>query len=270
MATTDEDRQEIHEGRAAMLDEIDLEPFVELAAVADVDAAGVRCRVLTPWDARGTLLYLHGGGFVFGNADTHERIARRLAATTGRVVVLADYRLAPEDLFPAAYDDALAVADWLTGSGLPAPYAVLGDSAGANLALGLALARPRLFVSQALVYPFLDVSLAGYDRALPDSAEQLEEYAWYWRQYLPEGAETDPRADPLCAESYDGLPPTLIQSAGLDALTTVGRDLAARLESDGVEVETEVFDGMAHGFWRRAEFGQSQLALESVAAFLDR
>ena len=70
--------------------------------------------------------------------------------------------------------------------------------------------------------------------------------------------------------SYDGLPPTLIQSAGLDALTTVGRDLAARLESDGVEVETEVFDGMAHGFWRRAEFGQSQLALESVAAFLDR
>lgn len=266
--TTDEDWTEIREIRAAMIDEIGTEPLVEVAAVSDVDAGGVPCRVVRPADPVGTILFLHGGGFTFGTRDTHERISRRLADTTRHVVVLADYRLAPEARFPAAVDDVDAVVGWLRDSDLPTPHVVLGDSAGGNLALGAVLAHPGVFSGQVLVYPFLDPAGDSYDASLADAADQLEEYAWYWGLYLDDDRRSDPRADPLRAPSYAGLPPTLVQLAALDVLHTTGRALAERLTGDGVPTRLEVYEGVAHGFWRRSEFPESQQALDAVAAFL--
>jgi len=266
--TTDEDWAEIHEGRAAMIDEIGDEPLVDVEGVTDVDAGGVTCRVVRPADPVGTILFLHGGGFVFGTRETHERIARRLAATTGHVVVLADYRLAPEHPFPAAVEDTDAVVGWLAGNSLPAPYVVLGDSAGGALALGAALAHPGVFSAQVLVYPFLDTALESYDRTLADAPDQLEEYEWYWSHYVTAEQTSDPRADPLRAPTYAGLPATLVQLASLDVMHTTGRALADRLATDGVPTTLEVYDGVEHGFWRRAANPESQQALDAVAAFL--
>lgn len=263
-----EDLAEVAQIRAGILAEAAAEPKVEVASARDVDADGVPCRVFEPGRPVGTILYLHGGGFVFGTRETHDPIARRLAVTTGHVVVLVDYRLAPEASYPAAVDDSETALAWVLDQDLPAPLVVAGDSAGANLALGLALAHPDAFAAQVLVYPFLDPPGDSYDPSLASPGLDLEACARYWRLYLPAGAGSEVRADPLRASSYVGLPRTLVQLAELDVLTPTGRLLVDRLRADGVPTQAQTLAGVPHGFWRRPEYPQSQAALDAAAAFL--
>ena len=255
--------------RAEMRREAAAEDRLPVATVEDVDAGGVPARLYAPAGARGALLYLHGGGFVLGDLVTHDGIARRLAARTGWAVLLVDYRLAPEHPWPAADDDTRASGGWLAGQGFER-LAVIGDSAGAALALGEALRNPERYAAQVLVYPFVDPAGTTYDRR-PGLALDLDvdRCASFWDLYL-QGADAsgDEALHVLDRESLAGLPPALLQLAEHDVLTPTGLLLAERLVADGVATEVVLYPGVQHGFWRRTDNDHGEAAVADVAAFL--
>jgi len=272
---TEEDRAEVAQTRADAAAEAAVEPRESIAEIRDVDAAVVSCRLYAPTTPRGLLLYFHGGGFVYGDLETHDAHCRRTVNRSGWAVLAVHYRRAPEHPFPAAVEDATAVGDWvasrrgdLVGD---VPHVVAGDSAGANLALTVALAHPDAFAGQLLVYPFLDPSCDTYDREIRDADFPVEALAWFWRMYLPgDEMADDLRADPLLASSYAGLPAALVQLAELDVLTPTGRLLADRMAGDEVPVDVVVYPGVGHGFWRHDDNDQHDPAQRDVAAFLAR
>ena len=239
-----------------------------VAHVEDVDAGGVRSRLYVPNGAPGAMLYLHGGGFALGDLVSHDGIARRLAARTGWAVLMPDYRRSPEHAWPAADDDSAAAAEWLAGEAFTRRV-VVGDSAGAALALGEALRSPGRYAAQVLVYPFVDPSCATYDTSLSATDLPLARCEMFWRLYL-QGADAsaDPALGVLDSDTLTELPPTLVQLAEHDVLTTTGRLLARRLEADGVPTTVEEFPGVQHGFWRRTDNDQAEPALAGIAAWL--
>jgi acetyl esterase/lipase len=243
--------------------------------VEDVDASGVPARLYRPAGAERSLLFLHGGGFVFGDLDTHDAQSRRLANRTGSAVLAVDYRRPPEHRFPAAPDDADAALHWLLDRapslGLDrARVVAVGDSAGGNLALVAALRNPGALVATVLVYPFLDPATAAASYAWSDGGLSRDEAAWYWRQYA-HGSEdlTDPDLAPALSTRLGACPPTLVQVAEHDVLVEEDLDLARRLADAGVPVEVRSYRGMVHGFWRHpALFDAAAEALDDIAAFL--
>lgn len=238
-------------------------PVPPVGAVEDRAVAGVPVRVyrpLSPPAAPALVVYLHGGGWVVGDVATYDPVARTLCARTRAVVVSVEYRLAPEHPYPAALDDATAVAtalpDVAAGLGVDrGRLAVAGDSAGGGLAAAVALrlragGGPALR-AQALVYPALDARLA-----MPSVAEHAEGYGltaatmrWYVDQYLPPGVDRDdPLASPAAARDLAGLPPALVVTAEHDVLRDEGEDYAARLRAAGVPVTLVREPGLVHGF----------------------
>jgi acetyl esterase len=256
------------------------EPQEPVAHVTDVDADGVACRLYVPETGApaqlGGLVFLHGGGFVFGDLDTHDGQSRRLANRTGTAVLTVDYRRPPEHRFPAAPDDVDTAVHWLAahaaGLGIDlARLAVIGDSAGGNLALVAALRNPSLFAAAVLVYPFLDPEAAApsyTSESLPSlTAEECE---WYWRQYAarPEDLH-DPDLAPLRSDRLGTLPPTLVQVAEHDVLAGEDVELARLIREAGGQVTTTLYPGMVHGFWRHPQaFDAAEEALAETAAFL--
>lgn len=204
------------------------------------------------------IVFFHGGGFVFGDLDTHDAMCRLLAASSGTTVLAVDYRLAPEHPFPAALHDCqdalLHVARAPESFGVRAgPIAIAGDSAGAQLAIATALstvdARLRL-AHAALLYPVVDPrcssgSMHELERGYMLTREAME---WFWECYLQRAEDrADPRADVLAAD-LSRFPPTTIVTAELDPLRDEGHELARRLEAAGVHVDRECRPGMIHGF----------------------
>ncbi|MDR6772284.1 alpha/beta hydrolase [Azospirillum sp. BE72] len=188
------------------------------------------------------LIYFHGGGFVLNSIDTHDRLLRLLARHSGAAVCAVGYSLAPEQRFPHQRGEALAALRWVVrhgaGHGLdPERIAVGGDSAGANLALGLALdARdepgPPLSFGMLLYGMFAHDFDTESHRLFGGGRYGLttERMRWYWRQYLGHGGITrDPAAAPLLAD-LQGLPPLHVAAAGLDCLRDDSLHLAQRLE----------------------------------------
>jgi acetyl esterase len=259
--------------------------------VEDVDADGVPCRLYVPASAPsandgssgqasgpGVLVFLHGGGFVFGDLDTHDAQSRRLANRTGLAVLAVDYRRPPEHRFPAAPDDVDTALSWLLVEG-HAPtldtsrVAVIGDSAGGNLALVASLRHPGLFAATVLVYPFLDptTGLPSYERT--DGGMTKGEGRWFWEHYASTTEDlTDPDLAPL-RSSPDRLgqvrEPVLVQAAEHDVLVDEDRLLARRLTEAGVDVRLTTYAGMIHGFWRHPEaFDAAEEALAEAADFL--
>lgn len=255
------------------------EPREEVAESRDVDADGVTCRLFRP--ARtgdgGLIVFLHGGGFVFGDLDTHDAQSRRLANRTGLPVLAVDYRRPPEHRFPAAPDDVDTVLRWLrrAGAGLGVDTdrpVVVGDSAGGNLALVAALRNPGLFTACVLVYPFLDprgryASPAGENGGLTSA-----EGRWYWDQYAADPADLQhPDLAPLGSDRLGTVPPTLIVAAEHDLLRGEDVELARRIEDAGGSVELSTYPGMIHGFWRHpALFDAAEESLAEIAGFLRR
>ena len=266
------------------------EPREDVAHAQDVDADGVPSRLYLPeassWapdstsqrpTSRGCIVFLHGGGFVFGDLDTHDAQSRRLANRTGMAVLAVAYRRPPEHRFPAAPDDVDTALAWLmaNGSGLGIDVTrvvALGDSAGGNLAVVAALRNPNAFAAAVLVYPFLDPR-RGFASYAEDSAGlTAEEAAWYWQQYAgaPEDLD-DPDLAPLRSDRFDTLPPTLVVAAEHDVLVDEDEELARRIGEAGGDVELSTYSGMVHGFWRRPElFDAAEASLAEIAAFLDR
>jgi len=199
------------------------------------------------------LVYIHGGGWVIGDLDTHDVLCRQLANGARCAVYSADYRLAPEHPFPAAVDDCIATTKFVAGR--HQRIAVGGDSAGGNLATVAALhARdhggPHI-AFQLLIYPSTD-QRAGH----PSIRRNGEGYLltqramdYFQAQYLPRKSDfLDWRASPLLAKSLAGLPPAFVITAGYDPLLDEGREYAERMAKEGVEVAYREYSDMVHGF----------------------
>lgn len=221
-------------------------------------------RLYVPDDAndapRATLLFFHGGGFVLGSLDSHDAFCRHLSAQSGVQVLSVNYRLAPEHKFPAALDDALSAASWITNrpekiNADPARLAIGGDSAGANLATTacrlLSLPGATPFRHQLLFYPMTDLSLSHPSIAMFGEGYRLtaDLLRWFVDLYLGvNDAPTDPRASPLHAQDLSLLPPTWLLTAGFDPLCDEGRAYGLALEKAGVPCTHVRFEDMIHGF----------------------
>ncbi len=245
--------------------------------VEDVDADGVPCRLYVPDGAQRTIVFLHGGGFVFGDVDTHDGQSRRLANRTGSAVLAVDYRRPPEHRFPAAPDDVDTVLAWLlvqaAGLGLDLGRIVtLGDSAGGNLALVAALRNPNVLAATVLVYPFVDADMGSASYAAPDGGLTRAEAGWFWEQYARTAGDLrDPDLAPYLSDRLGTLPPTLVQVAEHDVLADEDHELVRRIGAAGAPVEVATYTGMIHGFWRNPQlFDAAEEALAEIADFLDR
>ena len=206
------------------------------------------------------LVYAHGGGWVFGNLDSHDVLCAQLAIEAGIAVFHVDYRLAPEARFPGAFDDVVAALKWVAANGAsvgidPTRLAIGGDSAGGNLAAAVAIwARdnggPKLLM-QLLAYPVTDAvarteSYRRYEDGYGLNAITME---WFFDHYTPDKtSRSDWRVSPLRAASLAGLPPALVVTAGYDPLRDEGRAYSWRLQQDGTQADLVEFGGMLHGF----------------------
>lgn len=274
--------------RALTVDLRDPASLPDVASVEEVTVpggAGPRpARVYRP-AATGplpTIVMFHGGGFVIGDLDTHDLMARTLANGCEAVVVSVDYRLAPEHPWPAGVEDAIAATRWAASAldtlGGDPRLAVAGDSAGGNLAAVVAqvmLAEGITLAGQLLVYPV--TNRHGRYPSLEENGTgyflDLDTMVWFDKQYVGHLAEvdpTDPRLAPLYGE-LTGLPPAVLVVAEFDPLRDDGLAYAAALDAAGVPVEVRTFAGMIHGFIDMGRHSPAAQAAvdETVALFRD-
>ncbi len=240
---------------------------IEIGRVEDMSVPGpagdipVRVYASERGGVRPALVYFHGGGFVFGNLDSHDAVCRSIAKESGAVVISVDYRLAPEHKFPAAVDDAHAATVWVAANagrlGVDASrIAVGGDSAGGNLATVIAMrcrdAGGPPLAMQLLIYPVTDVSSfeTASHRELADGYFLTRAAMdWFMSHYLPSDQhKSHPEASPLLASNLSGLPPALVITAEFDPLRDEGEAYAQRLREAGVPVTARRYPGMIHGF----------------------
>ncbi|WP_062352884.1 alpha/beta hydrolase [Herbidospora yilanensis] len=234
---------------------------VEVFSAVDTTAAGVPVRIYRPTGEQSlpVVVYLHGGGWVYGTLSQLDPLGRDLAVRTGAVVVMADYRLAPQHVFPAAVDDAWAVVRDVFDrpalyGGEPGPVAVAGDSAGGNLAAVTAwLARDAglPLAHQALVYPVTDVAMdtPSYTEFAHGFGLSVTDMAWVVRKYAPGADPRDPRLSPLHLADKSGLAPATVVTAEYDVLRDEGRAYAKALADAGVPVDHHDYAGTLHGFF---------------------
>lgn len=210
------------------------------------------------------ILYLHGGGFILGGLDSHDFITARLCADTGCPVVAVDYRLAPEHVFPAAFDDCYAVLEYIQAHAGEfaingAKIIVCGDSAGGTLAAGLALAnRDRggiPLLGQILIYPGLGSDMTS--RSFIDEANApmltTEEVKYYNDVYLPDGMAPGSYGAPLTAEDLSTLPEALILPVEHDPLRDEGIMYHEALRAAGTASQLHMGKGLVHGCLRAVE-----------------
>lgn len=216
-----------------------------------------------------TIVFFHGGGFVAGDLDTHERQARWLAVDIGAVVISVHYRRPPEARFPAAFDDAFAVTRWASDNiadlgGLPGALGVAGDSAGGNLAASVAIACRDAGVAlaaQLLVYPVTDCAGLFLDRQVNDSYPSREQnregyfltlavMQWFCKHYFEVASQgLDPRGSPMRCADLVGLAPAVVCTAQFDPLRDEGMAYAERLREAAVPVLEHVGAGLIHGYF---------------------
>lgn len=223
-------------------------------------------------DPSPVILFFHGGGFVIGDLDTHHALCTELSAQLDLPVLAVDYRLAPEHPFPAAPDDCEAAARWLAASPAELGRGVtglvtIGGSAGGNLATVTARAlcdRPAAapMVLQVLLYPCTDESQDGSMETFGAGYLLTKDTMdWFFALYQPQSG--DPRAFPIHARA-EGMPPTIVATAGLDPLQDQGRRLAARLVLAGVDTLYLNMAGLTH------DFSSTRKALPSAQAEVEK
>ena len=225
----------------------------------------VRTRIVRPAGATGTLpviIYIHGAGWVFGNAHTHDRLVRELAVGAGAAVVFPEYDLSPEARYPVAIEQNYTVAKWVVEQGAskdldPARIAVVGDSVGGNMTAALTLmAKERgdvPLVQQVLFYPVTDANFdtGSYDQFATGYFLRRDGMQWFWDQYTTDEAErAQITASPLRAttEQLTGLPPALVITGEADVLRDEGEAYANKLRRAGVPVTAVRFQGIIHDF----------------------
>jgi acetyl esterase len=272
-----------------------MEGFIPLAGepavVANVEdrqipgpAGEITVRVYTPEGAGPfpALVFYHGGGWVIGNIEVYDPTCRAIANNAGCVVVSVEYRLAPENKFPAAPEDCYAATKWVAENAAslnidPERIAIGGDSAGGNLTAVVAqMARdqggPNL-VFQLLVYPVADHHSAGmssYEENADGYLLTRDSMIWFWEHYLDNPDDkSHPLASPLQAKDFSNLPPALVITAEFDPLRDEGEAYAAKLKEAGVPVTLTRYNGMIHGFFMMmGVLDQAKKAHEEAAAAL--
>ncbi|MFI5707636.1 alpha/beta hydrolase [Kribbella sp. NPDC051620] len=258
------------DGARKVLDDVQAAPIAKLDVAekwitVPAEAGDVQVRIVKPVDAAGTLpvvLYMHGGGWVLGNAGTHDRLVRELAVGTNAAIAFVEYDRSPEAQYPVAIEQGYAAAQWLTQHGstenLDATrMAVAGDSVGGNMTAALALLADErgdvTFVHQSMYYPVTD---AGQDT---DSYGEFADgpfltakgMAWFWDCYLPDVTKrAEITASPLRAslERLSGLPEAFLIVDENDVLRDEGEAYARRLTEAGVRTTSLRYNGIIHDF----------------------
>ncbi len=227
------------------------------------------------------MVFLHGGGWVIGNLDSHDRLCRILANKARICVVAVDYRLAPEHRFPAALVDSTTALQWVADNVdplaiAPGRIAIGGDSAGGNLAAVVALkgrdgtAPPTMY--QALLYPVVDLTAQGgsYSRVTSGVPLTAATMHWFIGHYAPNADDrSDWQASPLLAPSLAGSPAALVMTVAHDPLCDEGRAYASRLEEDGVRVTALHLGDHMHGMLMHGKLVQaSNVILDFVCTVI--
>ncbi|MGA9101886.1 alpha/beta hydrolase [Aeromicrobium sp.] len=246
---------------------------IGLDDVRDVDADSVPCRLYRPRIGAPVALYVHGGGWVLHDLETHDAFCRELAHRTGWALLAVDFRRSPEHPYPAPLDDVETAARWLREEGRGLRLATemvagIGDSAGANLLAGLTVRAPGLLDALVLMYPPVDAAaaFADEDNAALDANVMRE----FWDAYAPGSVGENPEVSPLRADLSD-FPPTLVITAEHDILRDQGEAFAAALAGAGVDVTAWRALGTMHGFWRQPTvLAASRAAVSTVGAFLSQ
>jgi len=265
-------------------------PDVELEPVASVDerkirayGRDIRVRIYDPDpdESLPGVVYFHGGGWVCGNLDTHDSVARALAARSETVVVSVDYRKAPEHKFPAAVEDAYEATKWVAENGTEIGagdgLAVAGESAGGNLAAAVAQLANDADIGgpaidhQLLFYPVTDHSFdtQSYETNREGYFLTRRAMVWFWNHYLRDDALAadghSPLASPLRGD-LEGLPSTTLFTSGFDPLRDEGFRYAEKLADAGVEVDHTNYEDAIHDFANMVELDGAP----SLGAFSDR
>ncbi|WP_263731956.1 alpha/beta hydrolase [Cellulomonas sp. SG140] len=268
LSTVDDDRAA---ARSAALAQPDRAPIEH---VADLDADGVPVRLYRPRRGAPIALYVHGGGWMFHDLETHDAFCRYLADATGWALLAVDYRRAPEHPYPAPLDDVQTAARWLRSRGaehdvdaswLPG----IGDSSGANLLAGLTVREPSALDFQVLMYPPTDRRWR-LDPAADTAALTGAEMDWFWEHYAPGSLGDNPDVSVLRAPNLSQVPPALVVTAEHDPLAAQGRAYATALAEAGAEVVGFETFGQIHSFWRQpAAMDASRALVPMVGALLD-
>ncbi len=248
--------------------------------VRDVQVAGsvgmLAARHYIPGEPAGPqplLVFFHGGGFVLGDLDSHDRTCRLLCRHVGANVLSVAYRLAPEHPFPAAVDDGRAALRWATDNAAhlgadPARVGVGGDSAGGNIAAVVAWEAARdggpAPVVQVLIYPATDATVRTRSHELFGEGFLLtrNQIDWFEAAYIGRSDRADPRLSVLKAGDFAGVAPAVVVTAGFDPLRDEGEAYAAALRAAGVPVMHRRFPGLIHGFFNA--LGASPASREAV------
>ena len=250
----------------------------EVFEIRDVSAGGVPSRLYRPNADKnlGLLVFYHGGGWVIGGLDSHDSVCRSLANRMGHAVLSVDYRLAPENPFPAAVEDAMCSLRWAYENadelGInPDRIAVGGDSAGGNLAAIVSQQRPVPLVFQMLIYPATDMT-ASFPSHVENAAGPVltrQAMEWFTNHYMPAGADKkDPLASPHFAPDslLKGAPPALIITAELDPLRDEGEEYGRRLIANGVTASVVRYNGMFHSFFQMHQLLDDANTAHTLAA----
>ncbi len=256
-------------------------PAVEVGQVRELEVAGaagpLKARLYVPEGAQGSapgLVFFHGGGWVMGGLDSHDRPCRRICKVANIPVLAVDYRLAPEHAFPAAIDDAEAAFLWACDHAYElgmdkARIAVSGDSAGGNISASIALSlrgNPRGEPAfQLLTYPALQPfgDAPSHEKFGDGYALDKADMAFFINSYLQDHADPrDPRIWPLLNGDLKQAPPAYIITAGQDPLQDDGTAYAQALDTAGVSVTHKHYPGMIHGFCSMTAL--SPVALEAL------
>src|SRR3954462_13804858 len=274
-----EARAVVDELQAAPIDKL---PVADRWITVPADVGDVRVRIVRPPDAVGTLpviLYMHGGGWVLGNAGTHDRLVRELAVGTGAAVVFVEYDRSPEAQYPVALEQGYATARWIVNEGAanqldPTRIAVAGDSVGGNMTAALTLmAKERgdvHFVHQSMYYPVTDAAMdtGSYEQFADGYFLTAKTMAWFWDCYCPDLERRDEAfASPLRAsdEQLAGLPPAFLIVDEADVLRDEGEAYAARLRAAGIPITTVRSDGITHDFMMLNPLSETHATRAAVA-----
>jgi acetyl esterase len=278
-------RQVLEDLQSAPIDKL---PIREEWITVPADVGDVRVRIIRPVDSAGMLpvvVYMHGGGWILGNAATHDRLVRELAVGARAALLFVEYPNSPEAHYPVAIEQGYATAQWVlrdgASHGLDASrMAVAGESVGGNMAAAVTLmAKQRgdvTFVQTSMYYPVTDAAMdtASYDEFAEGYYLTRKAMEWFWDAYTPDPdqrAEITASPNRATTEQLQGLPPTLLLVDEADPLRDEGEAYAAKLRAAGVAVTTVRYDGVVHDFMllnAMSEARGTRAAITQATAFL--
>ena len=270
-----------------VLDDLQAAPVDKLAIEEEwitvpADVGDAKVRIIRPVGSSGMLpviIYMHGGGWILGNAGTHDRLVRELAVGAHAALLFVEYPNSPEAHYPVAIEQGYATAQWVVREGAShgldaSRMAVAGESVGGNMTAALALMAKQRgdvnFLQVSMYYPVTDAAMdtASYDEFAEGYYLTRKAMEWFWDAYIPELEQRDEiTASPNRAsvEQVTGLPPTLLFVDEADVLRDEGEAYAAKLRMAGVPVTTVRYDGVVHDFMLLNAMSEAKATRAAIA-----